>query len=80
MEELGIRDLKTISGESWAWNSSLEICFVLSTMVQRASGSEKADVQGVKLQHVRMGIRCSNDRGRFARALSGRCRSVSPER
>ena len=52
--ELGIHDSKTILEVSWAGSSSLEICFFLSTIPQSAPRSEKSDVQGVKLQHVRM--------------------------
>ena len=77
--ELGIRDSKILE-ESWVWSSSLEICFLLSAITQGASGNDKRDVQGVELQHVRMGIRGSNDRRRFARALSWSHRSIAPER
>jgi hypothetical protein len=78
--ELRIRDLKTIPVGSLAWGLNQGSYFTISIMIRWTYGSEGANVQRVKLQHIRMGIRCSNNGGWFARTLSWRHRSISPER
>lgn len=78
--EWAICDLKTILVGSLAGSLNRGNYFAISIMTDGAYGSKKANVQGIKLQHISMGIRGSNYRSRSARTLTWRHRSVSPER
>jgi hypothetical protein len=56
------------------------LCFQHCGVKDGLLTARTVDLQGVKLQHVRMGIRCSNDSTRSAGTLPRRHWAISPER